>query len=68
MRYRSTILNLGTRWKRDQPKAPLVLPLGKSPQYPLYRRLGEPQNLSERCEEEKNLLTLRGTEYRPFSL
>jgi hypothetical protein len=33
---------------------------GKSRQYPLYRRLGEPQSQSGQCGEEKNLLPLPG--------
>jgi hypothetical protein len=32
-----------------------ALPLGKEPQYPLERRVGEPQNWSGQHGEEKNL-------------
>jgi hypothetical protein len=35
--------------------APAALPPGKSPQYPLYRRLGGPQSRSERNGEVKIL-------------
>jgi hypothetical protein len=35
--------------------APALFPLGKSPEYPLDGRLGEPQSSTGRCEEEKNL-------------
>jgi hypothetical protein len=38
---------------------------GTSPQHPLDRRLGKPQILSRRCEEDKNL-ALPGIEPRPF--
>jgi hypothetical protein len=34
--------------------APAALPQGKSPWYPLDRRLGEPQSRSGRGGEEKN--------------
>jgi hypothetical protein len=39
---------------------------GKSPQYPLHKRLGGPQHRSGRCEKEKILLTLPGIEPRFF--
>jgi hypothetical protein len=46
---------LGTRWKwvvRFTPRP--LYPQGKCPCYPLDRRLGGPQNLSGRGDEEKN--------------
>jgi hypothetical protein len=46
-----------------------LLPLylrGKGPQYPLNRRLGGPQSLSERCGDENYLLLLPGIELRPL--
>jgi hypothetical protein len=46
--------------------APAALPWGKSPRYPLDRRLGGPQRGSGRCGEEKNL-ALPGIEPRPYS-
>jgi hypothetical protein len=36
--------------------APAALPRGKSPLYPLYRRLGGPQSRSGRYGEVKNLV------------
>jgi hypothetical protein len=42
-----------------------LYPLGKSPLYPLDRRLGGPQNRSERRGEEQ-LFTLPGLELRPL--
>jgi hypothetical protein len=49
------ILDLGTRWRGviSFPLRPLY-PQGKSPCYPLDRRLGGPQNRSGRGGEEKN--------------
>jgi hypothetical protein len=44
--------------------APAALPPGKSPWYPLDRRLGGPQSRSGRGGEEKNFLLPPGTE--PF--
>jgi hypothetical protein len=41
----------------DELHASAALPRGKSPQYPLYRRLGGPQSRSGRLEEEKILDT-----------
>jgi len=37
--------------------APAALPWGKSPWYPLDRRLGGPQRWSEHSGEEKNIPT-----------
>jgi hypothetical protein len=52
----STILNLGTRWRRVISFTSLSLyPQGKSPRYPLDRRLCGPQSRSGCCGEEKNL-------------
>jgi hypothetical protein len=49
------ILNLGTRWRwvvRFTPRP--LYPQGKSPWYPLHRRLGGKQSRSGRGGEEKN--------------
>jgi hypothetical protein len=57
------ILDLGTRWEwviSFMP--PLLHPQGKSPPYPLYRRLGGPQNRSGRGGEVKNSKLLPGIE------
>jgi hypothetical protein len=54
------ILDLGTRWS-GQLNAPAALSQGKSPWYPLNRRLGGPQSLSG-CREEKNSQPLVGLE------
>jgi hypothetical protein len=48
------ILNLSTRWRWPH------YPQGKSPRYPLDRRLGGSQNQSGQRGEEKNL-ALTGT-------
>ena len=37
---------------------------GREPQYPLYRRLGEPWNLFGHFGEEKNLFPLLGFEFQ----
>jgi hypothetical protein len=42
--------------------SPAALPPGKSPSYPLDRRLGGPQSRSERDGEEKNSQPLPGIE------
>jgi hypothetical protein len=42
----------------------LLFPSGKSPLYPLTKRLGGLQSRSERCGIEKNLLLLSGIELR----
>jgi hypothetical protein len=46
----------------DQLHAPAALPQGKSPWYPLNRRLGGPQSRSGHAGEEKNSHTLLGFE------
>jgi hypothetical protein len=51
----------------SQLHAPASLPSGKRLWSPLARRLGGPQNLSESCGIEKNLLPLTGIEPLPFS-
>jgi hypothetical protein len=49
---------LGTSWRRIVSFTPQPLyPWGKSPQYPLHRRLGGPQSRSGRRGEEKDLDT-----------
>jgi len=49
------ILVFGTRWRRVVSFMPRPLyPQGKSPQYPLDKRLGGSQNHSGRGGEEKN--------------
>jgi hypothetical protein len=50
-----SFFDLGTRWRRviDLTLLPLY-PQGKSPWYPLDRRLGGLQGRSGRCGEEKN--------------
>jgi hypothetical protein len=54
-RYSSTHSWLSTRWRWvvSFTSRPLH-PQGKSPKYPLHRRLGGPQSWSERDGEEKN--------------
>jgi hypothetical protein len=42
--------------------APVVLPRGNGPRYPLYRRLGGPQSRSGRGGEQKNSQILPGLE------
>jgi hypothetical protein len=67
-RYNSTILYLGTRWRLLVSFTPLPLyPRGKSPRYPLDRRLGGPQSLSGHCGVENNFLTLLVIEPRSSS-
>jgi hypothetical protein len=49
------ILDLGSRWRRVVSFTPRPLySQGKSPRYPLDRRLGGPQSRSGRGGEEKN--------------
>jgi hypothetical protein len=57
--YRAIILDLGTRW---------IYPWGKSPGYPLDRRLGRSQSHYVHCGVEKNLLPLQGIKPQPSSL
>jgi hypothetical protein len=59
------IFNIGTRWRwvasfTHQP----LYPRGKSPLYPLHRRLGGPQNRSGYGGEEKNSHSPPGIEPR----
>jgi hypothetical protein len=50
---------------RGQLQTPAALPLGKSPLYSIYRRLGGSQCPSGQCEFEKNVLALPEIEPRP---
>jgi hypothetical protein len=53
--YLHTFFDLGTRWRRVVSFTPQPLyPQGKSPLYPLDRRLGGPQSRSGRGGEDKN--------------
>jgi hypothetical protein len=64
-RYRSTILDLGTRWKWMISFTPRPLySQGKSPLYPLDRRLGGSQSRYGRCRIKTNLLRKLGIETR----
>jgi hypothetical protein len=57
------ILDLGTRWRWVVSFTPCLLyPQGKSPWYPLGRRLGGPQSRSGHGGEEKNFQPLSGFE------
>jgi hypothetical protein len=57
------IFNLGTRWRWVVSFTPPPLyPQGKSPWYPLDKRLGEPQSRSGHSGEEKNSQSLPGYE------
>jgi hypothetical protein len=57
------ILDLGTWWRWMVSSMPRPLyPQGKSPWYPLDRRLGGPQSLSGRGGEEKNSQSLPESE------
>jgi hypothetical protein len=57
------ILDLGTSWRCVVSLTPRPLyPQGKSPWYPLDRRLGGPQSRSGRGGEEKNSQPLSGLE------
>jgi hypothetical protein len=60
-RYSSTILNLGTRWRRVVSFTPQP---HYSRGYPLDMRLGGHHSRSGRCEEEKDLLSLLEIEFR----
>jgi hypothetical protein len=46
----------------------MLIPWGKSPQYPLDRRLGGPESWSGCCGVEKTFLSLPGIEPQPSSL
>jgi len=60
------ILNLGTRW-RCQLHAPASLPWGKTPRYPLDRRLGGSESRSGCCGRElKRKLPMRPFFVRVF--
>jgi hypothetical protein len=60
-RYSSTILDLGARWRWVVSfMPPATLPVGNSPWYPLYRRLGGPHSQYRCYGEEKYLLLLLG--------
>jgi hypothetical protein len=57
------ILELGTRWRRVVSFTPRPLyAQGKSPRYPLMRRLGGPQSRYRTGGEEKNSHPLPGLE------
>jgi hypothetical protein len=57
------ILDLRTRWRWVVNFTPqLLYPQGKSPWYPLDRRLGGPQSRFGRCGEERNSQPLPGLE------
>jgi hypothetical protein len=62
-RYRTTILDLGTRWRWMVSFTPLPFyTQGRSPTYPLCRRLGGSQSQSGHCGEEKKSLALAGNQ------
>jgi hypothetical protein len=64
----STILDLDTRWRWVVSFTPrLLYPRGKSPRYPLDRRLGGPQNRSGNYRQKKNFVTLQEIEPRSSS-
>jgi hypothetical protein len=59
--YSSTILDLGSRWRRVVNLKPQPFYLReKSPWYTLDGRLGGFRSLSRRCGEKRNLLSLLG--------
>jgi hypothetical protein len=61
LRYISTILDLGTKWKRVVSFKPRPLyRRGDIPRYPLYRRLGGTQNRYGSCGVEKNIFPPAG--------
>jgi hypothetical protein len=63
------ILDLGTRWRWGFSFTALLLyPQGKSPWYPLNRRLGGPQSRSWRSGVEENSLPLSGLEHTIIQL
>jgi hypothetical protein len=53
-RYSSTHSELGTRRRVLSFTSQPLYPQGKSPRYPLHRKLGGPQGRSGRGGEEKN--------------
>jgi hypothetical protein len=54
-RYKSTVLDLGTRWGWVVRLTPRPLySQGTPPPYPLDRRLGGPQSQSRHCVQEKS--------------
>jgi hypothetical protein len=62
-RYSFIILDVGTRWRWVVSFTPqLLYPRGKSPQYPLDKRLGGPQSRSRFCRMEKIFFPLLGIE------
>jgi hypothetical protein len=65
----SRIFDLGTKWRRVVSFTTRTLyPQGKSPWYPLDRRLGGPQSRSGHGVKEKNSKTPRGIDSRSSSL
>jgi hypothetical protein len=61
--FTTSILNLNTRWRSVVSFTPqLFYVWGKSPQYPMERRLGGPHSQSGCFGEEKNLLPLLAIE------
>jgi hypothetical protein len=60
-------LDLGTCWGvvGGQHHVAVALPPGRSPRYPLYRRLGGPQSRSGRFREVKILYPSRGSNSDP---
>jgi hypothetical protein len=58
---------MGAMGTSGQLQVPAAFPLGKSPLYPLYRRLGGSQCPSGQREFEKNVLPLPEIEPRPSS-
>jgi hypothetical protein len=61
------ILDLGTRWCMVSYTARTPYCRGKSPRYPLDRRLIGPQSRYGRCGVEKNLLPLTEIKHRTSS-
>jgi hypothetical protein len=64
----SRIHDFGTRWKWVVSLTARPLrPWGKSPRYPLDRRLVRTQSPSGSCGKENNFLLLREIEHRPYN-
>jgi hypothetical protein len=60
------ILNLGIRWRWEVSFTPRPLySEGKIPQYPLDRRLGEPQSKSRRVDKGKIYITAPAGNWTP---